>query len=128
MSTRRFVTLLGIAITLAALFVSAGCSSKATSPPPTMDKTVGYLQILVQDSSNAPLEGAKVVSQVQPDGQLKVTGITDQNGLVTFSKIQPGKYEFAVSQADSSPAVAAIDLAAGQPVEITVSLEKASTP
>ena len=128
MAIGRMVTLAGLALAFAALLFFPGCSSAATTPPPSMDKTVGYLQIYVLSSSNAPLTGAKVVSQLQPEGQLNVNGITDQDGLVTFSKIKPGKYEFTISQADSQPKVAAVELAAGQPVAITVSLAKAAAP
>jgi protocatechuate 3,4-dioxygenase beta subunit len=74
------------------------------------------------------LEGAKVLSQIQPDGQLSVNGLTNQDGVVTFTNIKPGKYEFVISHSDFQTKVAAVDLAAGQPVAINITLEKIGAP
>jgi hypothetical protein len=53
--------------------------------PPT--PLTGNLVFKVIDSTGKPLAGAKVVSEEQPDGQLKVTGMTDTNGTVTFNNM-----------------------------------------
>jgi hypothetical protein len=126
MSMKKLAIVLILAIITAAAGLSISCSSTST-PTPTMDMTLGYLQIYVTDSNNAPLVGSKVVSQTQPDSQLKVDGLTDKDGLVTFTGIKAGNYEFIVSHADSKPTVAAINLAAGQPIAVTINLEK-TTP
>ncbi len=60
----------------------------------------GNLQIKIEESSSKPLQGAKVVSSKQPDGQLKLSGLTDNQGKVTFDDIKQGGYEFTVSLAD----------------------------
>jgi hypothetical protein len=62
-----------------------------------LTSTVGELDVLVKNANNEPLAGAKVVSSAQPDGQLKVTGITNSEGKVIFKDIKPGNYEFYVS-------------------------------
>ena len=126
MLNRKFVMVLILFAILSLSFLLAACS--ASAPKPTMDTSVGYLQIYVSDSTASPLQGASVVSQVQPEGQLKVDGLTKSDGLVTFTGIKAGEYEFAVSQPDSTPKVAAVNLLAGQPVSISISLEKATAP
>ncbi len=124
MLIRRFVTVFILLSILALSFLLPACSRSA--PRPTMDTSVGSLQVYVSDSSASPLQGASVVSQVQPEGQLKVDGLTQSDGLVSFTGIKPGSYEFAVSQPGSTPKVAAVNLAPGQPVSISISLEKAT--
>jgi hypothetical protein len=58
---------------------------------------VGELDVLVQNTKSEPLAGAKVVSNIQPDGQLKVTGMTNSEGWVFFKDIKAGDYEFYIS-------------------------------
>jgi hypothetical protein len=72
------------------------------SPPPatTLPASCGNLQVKVADSNGKPLDGAKVVSEEQPDGQLKVTGLTDANGLAIFKDIKSGNYRFYVNRYD----------------------------
>jgi len=95
------------------------------SPPPAVTPTplTGDLQFKVTDLSGKPLSGAKVVSEEQPAGQLKVTGMTDSNGTVTFKDIKPGEYRFYVSGAgflqQNNVAAAVSD---GQTTSITISM------
>jgi hypothetical protein len=72
------------------------------SPSPTVTPTPanGNLRFKVIDSSYQPLGGAKVVSEEQPELQLKVSGITDTDGIVTFNDIKPGEYKFYASRFD----------------------------
>jgi len=72
------------------------------SPPPAVTPTPinGNLQFKVTDSAGYPLAGAKVVSEEQPEGQLKVTGMTDASGTVTFKDIKSGNYRFYISRFD----------------------------
>ena len=72
------------------------------------------------------LGGAKVVSTSQPEGQLKVTGITVDSGLVTFTGIKTGRYTFSVSRFDYQPKEVSIDVRAGRPQALTVTLVKTS--
>jgi len=68
------------------------------------------------------LGGAKVVSISQPEGQLKVTGITVESGLVTFEGIKTGKYTFSVSRFGHEPKEVSMDVRAGRPQALTVTL------
>lgn len=72
------------------------------TPPGAVNPTplTGDLQIKVTDSSGKPLPGAKVVSEEQPTDQLIVTGMTDDNGSVTFRDINSGNYRFYTSRFD----------------------------
>ena len=38
------------------------------------------------------------MSDMQPDGQLKLEGLTDNNGNVVFQDVKSGDYEFYVSR------------------------------
>ncbi len=58
------------------------------------------MRVHVVGQDGADLVGAKVVSDTQPEGQLKVTGLTDAGGAVSFNGLKPGSYEFYVSRFD----------------------------
>jgi hypothetical protein len=90
----------------------AGCSSK-----------VGTLTVSVTDSSGNPLWGAKVVSEQQPEGQLKVDGITEQEkGRVIFNGIKAGAYQFQVSRYGFAPDTFEVNVRGGQTTSVTVKL------
>ena len=95
-----------------------GCSAKTT----TSITTLGNLQFQVKDTSQNALSGAKVVSNSQPDGQLKVTGGTDVNGIVTFNNIAAGEYQFYISRFDYFPTEVALTVIAGQTQTIIINL------
>ena len=88
--------------------------------------STGDLMVYVEGPDGL-LGGAKVVSTSQPEGQLKVTGITVESGLVTFQGIKTGKYEFAVSRFGYEPKEVSIDVRAGRPQALTVTLARASS-
>ena len=48
----------------------------------------GNLRVSVQNTDGSPIIGAKVVSESQPEGQLKITGITTEEsaGAVAFNE------------------------------------------
>ena len=50
----------------------------------------GSLHVLVIDANGTPVGGAKVVSNEQPEGVLKVTGGTNSDGMVTYNNLVPG--------------------------------------
>jgi hypothetical protein len=122
----KFILPLVLVLAIAGL---SGCSSASPTPTQaartTIPSTVGYLQILVMDSNNSPLTGAKVVSQTQPGSQLSVNGITT-DGSVKFGPIVPGVYQFGISQANFQSTVAVVEVIAGQSIQITVNLQKSS--
>ena len=77
---------------------------------------------MVLSTDEVPLSGAKVVSNTQPEGQLKVTGITGDNGTVTFNSIKEGEYEFYVSRFDYVQQEFAASIRPGQTTETTIIL------
>ncbi|MDD4860284.1 MAG: hypothetical protein PHR56_08830, partial [Dehalococcoidales bacterium] len=86
-----------------------------TPPPAAGGISTGSLQIIIENSFIGKfLQGAKVVSERQPDGQLKVTGITNDRGIVTFVDIKVGEYKFFVSCAEYSPLEMVINVIGGQ--------------
>ncbi len=111
---------------LATLALQVGCSGTQSSTSPAVIKVTG-LQVIVQDSNNQPLSGAKVVSQSQPEGQLSVNGITTENGMTTFSGIKAGNYQLLISLAGYSPTVVNISVVPDVTIAITVNISKAST-
>ncbi|RJO62902.1 MAG: carboxypeptidase regulatory-like domain-containing protein [Dehalococcoidia bacterium] len=71
-------------------FMISGCGGGKTS-----------IQVVVTDYSGIPLNGAKVVSLSQPEGQPKLTGITTKvSNKVTFKDIKMGEYQIQISAAD----------------------------
>jgi hypothetical protein len=94
--------------------MAAGCAAPGT----------GNLHVLVISEDNAPLSGSKVVSETQPEGQMKVTGATDSEGSVTFDGIAAGEYEFYVSRFDYENQVFQVTVKGGRTAEVTITLEK----
>ena len=73
--------------------LASGCSQATSS-------ALGSLRVYVVGQDGTDLAGAKVVSDTQPEGQVKVTGMTDTGGAVSFTGLKPGTYEFYVSHFD----------------------------
>lgn len=89
----------------------------------------GNLRISVTDTDGNALWGAKVASQFQPGGQLKVTGITEEEkGGVAFNGIKSGKYEFQISRYGYAPETVDVAVVAGKTTSLTVKLFIASPP
>lgn len=84
----------------------------------------GTIRVHVVSDSNTPLSGAKVVSNSQPGSQLKVTGITDTDGLVVFEDLEAGWYQFTVSRFNYEQRDVSITVVANQTTEPTVTLNK----
>ena len=80
----------------------------------------GTLKVRVE-GSNGVVSGAKVVSNNQPDGQLKVTGITGADGYVIFEAIKSGDYSFYVSVAGYAQKDFTVTVASGTR-DITITL------
>ena len=72
------------------------------------------------DPSYKPLYGVKVVSEEQPNGQLKLTGLTDANGMVTFTDVKPGVYKFYASGADYTQTRIEVNVIGGQTSSFTI--------
>jgi hypothetical protein len=88
----------------------------------------GNLRVTVLGNNNVPLAGAKVISNTQPEGQLKVTGGTQSDGVVTYNDIKAGVYEFYISRFDYELKEFDVTVVAGRTTEITISLVRSSTP
>jgi len=100
------------------------CSGTSGTTAPGGD-LVGNLRFYIRDESGNPLSGAKVVSQNSPENQLKVTGITNVDGMVQFNGIKAGRYEFQISRFDYEPQVADVTVSAGTDIAVTITLQKA---
>jgi Carboxypeptidase regulatory-like domain len=89
----------------------------------------GNLKVSVIDSSGNAVWGAKVVSEAQPGGQLKITGITQQEqGGVVFDGIKSGNYSLQISCAGFAPQTLGVYVRGGQTENVTVTLYYASPP
>ena len=80
------------------------------------------LRVTVFGVAHQPLQGAKVVSDSQPDRQLKVTGLTGVDGIVVFQNIKPGNYDFYISRFDYNQTQFSVTVNPGQTSEIPVYL------
>lgn len=96
------------------------------SPPPAGGTSIptSTLQIKVTDQNDSPLDGAKVASEEQPDGQLKVTGLTGAGGIAIFSDIKSGDYLFYISRYDYLQSKIGVTITAGQISNVTVKLDR----
>jgi len=114
-------------VVLIVMLLDGGC----TPHSPTSVPLTGEIHYQVNDSENNPLQGAKVVSNEQPEGQLKLSGLSNANGVVIFGNIKPGKYEFYTSRFDYNQAQIPVTVVAGQitnyPVELGLSYPQSTT-
>jgi len=99
--------------------LAVGCAPHS----PTPVTLTGEIHFQVHDSDIKPLQGAKVVSNEQPEGQLKLSGLTNANGVVIFENIKPGKYEFYISRFDYNQIEISISVVVGQITNLPVVLD-----
>lgn len=87
--------LIALIAVIAIMAPASGCMGGSSATGDIAD-----LHIMVTNASGVPLVGAKVVSDIQPANQMKLTGLTDSGGNVTFARIKTGAYKFYVSRFD----------------------------
>jgi hypothetical protein len=107
----------------AAVFFTLFLASCTTSNAKT-----GNLAVKVTSSEGDLLQGAKVVSNEQPAGQLKVSGLTDNTGMVTFNDIKSGDYDFYISRFDYEQKDFEVTVTAGKTTQYTAKLTATATP
>jgi hypothetical protein len=112
---RKVLTLFLVAIMSSILI--AGCAK--TTPA----NGFGNLRVSVYGVDHQPLNGTKVVSEEEPNGQLKVTGLTGTDGTIWFQNIKAGKYDFYISRFDYIQTDITLTVSPGQTTEIPVYLE-----
>ena len=112
--SKKILILFLIAI-ISGIFLT-GCSKTTTVTVNT------NLRVIVFGDAHQPLQGAKVVSNSQPNGQLKLTGLTDSDGIVWFQNIKPGDYGFYINRFDYNQTQILLTVNSGQTTEIPVFL------
>ena len=85
----------------------------------------GTLSVTV-NSRNGGISGADVVSQLQPEGQAGVQGVTDITGDVTFNGIKAGQYQFTTSCSDYKTMVVEVNFIPEVTRKISIALEKSN--
>jgi hypothetical protein len=113
---------LRMSLLLALIGVIAVASSGCLGSAPASG--VGNLHILVRGSDDGPLGGAKVISNTQPESQLKITGITQTDGTVTYNDIKAGSYGFYVTRFEYEQKDFSVTVKPGHITEVTVTLVK----
>ena len=117
---KKIVTLFLVVI-ISGIFLT-GCAKTTT----TTANGRGNLRVTVFGVYHQPLQGSKVVSDNQPDGQLKVTGLTHADGTVWFQNIKAGNYDFYISRFDYNQTQFSVTINPGQTTEMPVYLELAN--
>ena len=110
------------------LMMTQGCLVSST----TSTTNVGTIRFLVTDSDGKFMQGAKVVSDLQPEGQPKLTGLTEADGTVVFQNIRPGDYDFYINRFDYNQTQIAFTAINGRiadvPVKLTPTSSSVTTP
>ena len=119
MSLKKFSIIMSCAALFFALLVVGSCAPGN-----------GNLRVSVENTDGSPLVGAKVVSESQPAGQLKIDGITSEEsaGVVVFNNIKPGAYQIQVSRYGYAPETLDVTVQSGKTENIVVKLFIASPP
>ena len=110
--------LLLLLVSVLCVFTISACSIDDS----TTAKVTGNLQLYIKNNAGSPLWGAKVVSEEQPEGQLKVTGMTGDSGIVIFNDIAAGDYKFYISRFDYFLVEVLLTVLEGQQKEISISM------
>jgi hypothetical protein len=112
-----------ISVFAAMLFVipvlTVGCVSQST----TTESNTGGIHFLVINTDGQPLQGAKVVSNTQPNGQLKLTGLTGADGTDVFNNVKSGDYQFYISRFNYYQTEISASVTMGQITNVQVRLE-----
>lgn len=103
-----------------ALILATGLAVGCHNVP---ESRTGNLKVRLQDSNGNPLWGGKVISDTQPEGQLKVTGLTNNDGKVIYNNILPGEYEFYISRFDYLQKNFSVKVIAGKTTSLMFTLE-----
>lgn len=101
------------------LVLTVGCVSQST----TTESNTGGIHFLVINTDGQPLQGAKVVSNTQPNGQLKLTGLTGADGTDVFNNVKSGDYQFYISRFNYYQTEIAASVTIGQITNVQVRLE-----
>jgi hypothetical protein len=121
----KIIFIVGVGLLLLSLI--AGCVSHST----TLVSGTGEIIIHVNGIDNSALQGAKVVSDKQPNGQVKLTGLTDTDGTVLFQNVKQGEYEFYISRFDYYQTQVLFTVNEGQttniPIKMTTSIPPVTT-
>jgi hypothetical protein len=91
-------------------------------------RSSGNLHVQVVSQDGAVVAGAKVVSNTQPDEQLKVTGMTGVDGSVTYNNIKAGEYSFYITAANYQQKDFDMNVAGGKTNIITITLTPTYPP
>jgi hypothetical protein len=59
-----------------------------------------HIIVTVIDKQGIYISGAAVTSTAQPEGQAKLSGVTDNLGSVHFYDVKPGVYSFSISKGE----------------------------
>ncbi len=111
---KRISLILAIAVAMPFVFVVNVCSGSKCS-----------LGVVVTVTSGNPLSGAVVMSVSQPEGQIKLTGVTNQgSNKVFFGDIKPGSYQIQVTRIDYDPGYITALVTSGQTSTVKVVLNK----
>ncbi|MGP8080574.1 MAG: carboxypeptidase-like regulatory domain-containing protein [Dehalococcoidales bacterium] len=120
---KKFIVLF-TSILLTVMMLDIACVSHTTTPI----VGIGEIHVRVTDTDNNPLGGGKVVSDEQPDGQLKLEGLTDNNGDVVFQNIKSGEYEFYISRFNYTETYININVKPGQTTSTSVQMIISNPP
>ena len=91
-------------------------------------RDTGGLKVQVAGEGGMGVPGAKVISNEQPAGQLKVTGMTDSSGSVTYNDIKAGEYSFYISAAGYEQKDFEATVAGGKTTSVTIALTRTVPP
>jgi hypothetical protein len=114
---KKIFTFFFAVLTITILFT--GCA-KTT---PTTVTGYGTLKVIVYGLDHQPLNGAKVVSDSQPNGQLKVTGLTGSDGTVLFQNIKAGQYDFYLDRFDYNQTQTSVFVNPNRTTEVPVYMQ-----
>lgn len=121
---RHKLSYLSVMAAVLIMYLIAGCGRTTATTPATID-----FHVHVEDTAYNPLSGAKVVSEAQPAGQSKITGLTDSGGDVTFNDVKTGDYTLYVSRFDYNQVEIAITITpANNDLTVKMTLTTTTTP
>jgi hypothetical protein len=125
--TRRIIMNNKLLFIILILFITPVILLGCTASDNTSLPNTGNLHVKILGVNETPLVGAKVVSNAEPAGQLKITGMTKSDGTVIYNNITAGDYVFYVSVAGYQQTDFKVSIQKGKTTGVTVTLVQATT-
>ena len=89
-----------------------------------LSKITSSIEILVKDSDGEPISDVNVESTAAPSDQMTMSGMTDEDGQISFENIEPGEYMFVAEKSGYETNGTSLTVAPGETMRKSIVLSE----